>query len=164
MKSIPHSPCFIKTLSEHLLLGSFSIKELLVNHCHNIWEILNQAHSYTLTTRRSLNYTVDLSSPYCSLNWAEPFIVNAATISLTPSHISVSLQANFILLTSLVSSLSSLFPMHSSMILPNLTPQFVIAQSTRWSHLMNLLCTLLFTNGRRILPGSIQNGIRSSSG
>src|SRR6202790_3097973 len=29
IKNIPHSPRFIKTLSEHLPLGSFSIEELL---------------------------------------------------------------------------------------------------------------------------------------
>jgi hypothetical protein len=50
MKNIPHSPCFIKTLSEHLPLGSFSIEELLADRCHNIQEILSQAHSYTLMT------------------------------------------------------------------------------------------------------------------
>jgi len=152
----------VDTMKFHQITSNPSLTS--IDRCHNIQEILSQAHSYALTTRHSLNETVDLSSPWCLLNWAEPFIVNAATISLTPFRISVSLQANFILLTSLVSSLSSLFPMHSSTILPNLTPQFVIAQLTRWSHPTNLLCTLLFANGRRILPGSIQNGIRLSSG
>jgi hypothetical protein len=50
MKSIPLSPHFIKMLSEHLTLGSFPIEELLANRCHNIQEILSQAHSYALTT------------------------------------------------------------------------------------------------------------------
>jgi len=65
-------PHFIKTLIEHPLLGLFFIEELSVDHHHNIQEILNQAYSYVLTTRHSLNDTVDLSSPCCLLNWAEP--------------------------------------------------------------------------------------------
>src|SRR5882762_4859060 len=36
MKNILHSPHFIKTLSEHLPLGSFSIEELLVDRCRNL--------------------------------------------------------------------------------------------------------------------------------
>src|SRR6202051_4714011 len=48
MKNIPHSPHFIKTLSEHLPLGSFFIEELLVNCCHNIWEILSQCYGYRI--------------------------------------------------------------------------------------------------------------------
>src|SRR5882762_4776100 len=91
---------------EHPLLGSFFIEELSVDHCCNIQEILNQAYSYVLTTRHSLNDTVDLSSPCCLLNWAEPFIVNTAIISSALSHTSASSRANFILSTSLVSSLS----------------------------------------------------------
>src|ERR1700674_3287552 len=104
MRSIPHSPHFIKTLIKHPLLGLFFIEELLVDHRRNIQEILNQAYSYILTTRHSLNDTVDLSSPCCLLSWAEPFIVNAGIISSALSHTSVSSRANFILSTSLVSS------------------------------------------------------------
>src|SRR5882762_286163 len=106
MRSIPHSPRFIKMLIEHPLLGSFFIKELSVDHRRNIQEILNQAYSYVLTTRHSLNDTVDLNSPCCSLSWVEPFIVNTGIISSALSHTSASSRANFILSTSLVSSLS----------------------------------------------------------
>src|SRR6202521_3587256 len=110
MRSIPHSPHFIKTLIKHPLLGSFFIKELLINCCCNIQEILNQAHSYTFMTQHSPNNTMDLSSPCCSLSWAEPSIMNVDIISSALSHTSASSQVNFILLTSLVSSLSSLCP------------------------------------------------------
>src|SRR5882762_1608915 len=99
MKSILHSPCFIKTLTEHLLLGLFSIKELLVNCCRNIQEILNQAYLYALTTQHSPNNIVDLSRPCCLLSWAEPFIVNAGIISSALSHTSASSWVNFILWT-----------------------------------------------------------------
>jgi len=74
-------------LIEHLLLGSFSIKELLVDCCCNIREISNQAHLYALMTQHPPNDTVDLSSPCCSLSWAGPFIVNAGIISLALSHV-----------------------------------------------------------------------------
>jgi hypothetical protein len=77
-------------LIEHLLLGSFFIEELLVNHCRNIQQILNQAHSYALMTRHLPNDTVDLSSQCCSLSWAEPSIMNAAITSLIQFHTSAS--------------------------------------------------------------------------
>jgi len=42
--------------------------------------------------------------------------------------------------------------------------QSALIQLTRWSHPMNLLYTLPYAHGRRILPGSIQSGIRLISG
>jgi len=80
MRSIPHSPRFIKTLIEHPLLGLFFTEELSVDHHCNYSGNLNQAYSYVLTTRHLLNDTVDLSSPCCLLSWAEPFIMNVGII------------------------------------------------------------------------------------
>jgi hypothetical protein len=103
---------------------------------------------------------VDLSSQCCLLSWAEPSIMNAAIISLAVPHLCIMMGKFHPLDLTCVITLIAI----PDGLVDNTAKLDSLTQSTRWSHWTSLLYVLLFANGRRTLSGSIQSGIRLSSG
>src|SRR5882762_2477694 len=142
MQTIPCNLHFIRKWIVHLQLGLSFIEKSSVDLHHNIQRSLGKAH--------------------CSLCWAGPEVHCECSHHFFSSipHLCVMTGEFFPLEITHVISLITI-PDALFMTQPSSTLQSIAIQSTRWSHLMNLLYTLPYVHGRRILCGSIQSGIRS---
>src|SRR5882762_5347979 len=127
-------------------------------------EDLVLVHSYASSIHHLHCVILALSSHYCMLSWVDPFIMNAGITFSDPPLTSMSQLASSILSTSTVPSPLSPSQMLLLLVSSSSTCPSALTRSGNESCQMNILCILLFENGRRILHGSILSGIRSSSG
>src|ERR1700676_331520 len=109
-------------------------------------------------------HNLGFEQPLLYTQLGRPFIVNAGITFSDPPLTSMSQLASSILSTSTVPSPLSPSQMLLLLLSSSSACPSMLTCSGNESCQMNILCILLFENGRRILHGSTLSGIRSSSG